>query len=86
MSWEVKWHTYAEDDMMSLHPQMRRRVLQALARVAEGGRSGLQKLHGRNDEWRLRVGDWRVILTFDHPNNVITVWRVRHRREAYRRR
>ena len=71
---------------MSLHPQMRRRVLQALARVAEGGRSGLQKLHGRKDEWRLRVGDWRVILTFDRPNNAITVWRVRHRREVYRRR
>ena len=54
--------------------------------AADGRRDGLQKLHGRNDEWRLRVGDWRVILTFDHPNNAITIWQVLHRREAYRRR
>ena len=82
----VEWRRRALADLAALHPQIRRRVLQSIARVAEGGNSGLQKLHGRNDEWRLRVGDWRVILTFDHPNNVITIWQVLHRREAYRRR
>ena len=82
----VEWRRRALSDLAALEPQIRRRVLQSIARVAEGGNSDLQKLHGRNDEWRLRVGDWRVILTFDHPNNAITVWRVRHRREVYRER
>ena len=82
----VEWRRRALTDLAALEPQIRRRVLQSIARVAEGGNSDLQKLHGRNDEWRLRVGDWRVILTFDHPNNAITIWQVRHRRDAYRRR
>ena len=87
MIWEVKWHTYAEGDVASLHPQARRRVLQAIARVAEGRYSGLKKLRGSSSgDWRLRVGDWRVILTFDYPNNAVTVWRVLHRRDVYRRR
>ena len=82
----VEWRRRALADLAALEPQIRRRVLQSIARVAEGGNSDLQKLHGRNDEWRLRVGDWRVILTFDRPNNTITVWRAQHRREVYRRR
>ena len=87
MRWEVEWRPRALSDLDALHPQVRRRALQAVARVAEGGRSNLRQLHGRGDpEWRLRVGDWRVILTFDHPNNTITVWRAQHRREVYRRR
>ena len=85
MKWTVEWHPYAEDDVAALHPQIRRRVLQALARAAEGQRSDLRKLRGRDNEWRLRVGDWRVILTFDHSTSTITVWRALHRREAYRR-
>ena len=87
MRWEVKWHTYAEDDIASLHPQARRRVLQAIAGVAEGRYSGLKKLRGSNrGDWRLRVGDWRAILTFDRQNNTFAVMRVQHRREVYRRR
>lgn len=85
MNWIVEWHSYAEDDVAALHPQIRRRVLQAIVRAAEGNRSDLKKLRGRNNEWRMRVGDWRVILTFDYSNNTITVWRVQHRREVYRR-
>ena len=84
---EVEWRRRALTDLAALEPQIRRRVEDAIERMAaDGRRDSLRKLHGRNDEWRLRVGDWRVILTFDHPNNAITIWQVLHRREAYRRR
>ena len=61
-------------------------MLAAIELLSETGRGDLQKLHGRDERWRLRVGDWRVILTFDYSNNTFTVRRVLHRREAYRRR
>ena len=87
MRWTVEWRRRALTDLAALEPQIRRRVEEAIERMAaDGRRDNLRKLHGRNDEWRVRVGDWRVILTFDHPNNAITVWRVHHRRVAYRRR
>ena len=83
----VEWRRRALADLAALEPQIRRRVEEAIERMAaDGRRDSLRKLHDRNDEWRLRVGDWRVILTFDHPNNAIIIWQVLHRREAYRRR
>ena len=44
----------------------------------------LKKLKGSQDMWRLRVGDWRVILRLDREQGILYVLRVRHRREAYR--
>ena len=43
----------------------------------------VQKLTGTTNEWRLRVGDWRVIFAFDPPGS-ITVLAVALRRDAYR--
>ncbi len=43
-----------------------------------------QKLRGSQDVWRLRVGDWRVVLRLDREQEVLYVLRIRHRREAYR--
>ena len=87
MRWSVEWRRRALADLAALEPQTRQRVGDAIARMAaDGRRDGLRKLQNRNDEWRLRVGDWRVILTFDYPNNAVTVWRVLHRRDVYRRR
>jgi mRNA interferase RelE/StbE len=36
------------------------------------------------DEWRLRVGDWRVRFTRDRDTGVIQVLRVLPRGRAYR--
>lgn len=85
MRWRTEWRSRARSDLDALTPQVRRRVLDAVNRLAESGHGNLRQLHGRSDpEWRLRVGDWRVILTFDYPNNTFTVLRVQHRREVYR--
>lgn len=42
-----------------------------------------RKLRGR-DDYRLRVGVYRVLYEIDDENRLVTVFRVRHRREAYR--
>ncbi|MCH7575962.1 MAG: type II toxin-antitoxin system RelE/ParE family toxin [Candidatus Marinimicrobia bacterium] len=34
--------------------------------------------------WRLRVGDYRVLYTIDDDLLLVTVARVRHRRDIYR--
>jgi len=44
----------------------------------------LRKLKDSPERWRLRVGDWRVILHLDQEQEVLYVLRVSHRREAYR--
>ena len=87
MIWHVRWGSRAKADVAALDPPVRRRVLAAIARLADTNQGDMTKLRGGNrDEWRLRVGNWRVILTFDYPNNIFTVMQVQHRREVYRRR
>jgi len=43
-----------------------------------------RKLKGTKDEYRLRVGDYRVFFTIDDQRRLVTVFHVAHRREAYR--
>jgi len=34
--------------------------------------------------WRVRVGDYRILYTIDDSQKLITIYRVRLRKEAYR--
>lgn len=42
------------------------------------------KLSGTEGAYRMRVGDYRVIYTINDPKREITVYHVRHRKDAYR--
>jgi mRNA interferase RelE/StbE len=46
---------------------------------------GVANLAGTHDLWRIRVGDYRVVYTIADDVLVVTVVRVGHRREVYRR-
>jgi mRNA interferase RelE/StbE len=46
---------------------------------------GVAKLAGTHDLWRIKVGDHRVIYTIADDVTVVTVVRIGHRREVYRR-
>ena len=45
--------------------------------------AGCKKLKGGRDEWRIRVGDYRVVYTIDDVKLRVSVTRVRHRGEVY---
>jgi len=45
-----------------------------------------RKLQGTNKLYRIRVGDYRIIYQVDTNKNFLTIYYVRHRREAYRKR
>ena len=44
---------------------------------------GVKKLIGR-DGWRIRINDYRVLYTLDDKQKVVSIYRVKHRRDAYR--
>jgi mRNA interferase RelE/StbE len=45
--------------------------------------AGCKKLKGYKDQWRIRVGDWRVVYIVDDSAKRVSVTRVAHRREVY---
>lgn len=83
--WALEFEGRAELDMARLDPQIARRVIAALDRVLDQGPSlDLRRLKG-SDEWRLRVGDWRVRLQLDFETRTVVVVRVLPRGRAYDR-
>ena len=63
-----------------------RRIRMATEDLRDEPRSeGAAKLAGTHDLWRIRVGDYRVVYTIADDVLVVTVVRVGHRREVYRR-
>ncbi len=44
---------------------------------------GCKKLKGYKDQWRVRVGDYRVVYTIDDQKLLVEVTRIRHRRDVY---
>ena len=44
---------------------------------------GCKKLQGYKDQWRIRVGDYRVLYIIDDAELLVEVTRVRHRRDVY---
>jgi mRNA interferase RelE/StbE len=68
-----------------LHGPLRNRIQTAIDDLATDPRpSGAVKLAGRND-YRIRVGDHRIVYGIDDPSRVVLVARIAHRREVYRR-
>jgi len=75
----------AQKDLDRLPGNTLRRVLEALTARRENPRPlGCLKLRGSEDAYRIRVGDYGVLYSVDDGAQTIRVWRVRHRREAYR--
>jgi mRNA interferase RelE/StbE len=74
----------ARRDLQRLDPPIQRRIVDALDRLTGETPAGdVVKLTGVEDEWRLRVEDWRVRFQRDSPG-VIHVLRVLPRGRAYR--
>ena len=45
---------------------------------------GVEKLEGRENRYRIRVGDYRVIYEIHDEVLLVLVVRIGHRREVYR--
>ena len=62
------------------------RIDRKIMALAENPRPpGCKKLIGYQGQWRIRVGDWRVVYVIDDAAKLISITRIAHRREVYDR-
>jgi mRNA interferase RelE/StbE len=60
------------------------RIDRRILALAENPRpAGCKKLKGHKDQWRIRIGDWRVVYFIDDSARRVSITRVAHRREVY---
>ena len=85
-SYEIRWKGLAERDLRNIDPQQISRIVQAIeSLIANPFPSQYRKLRGSERDYRIRVGDYRVVYQVDVEARVVTIYHVRHRREAYRK-
>lgn len=83
--YEVLLERGAEKDLRRLAEDDFRRVVRALRALAHDPQPrGSRKIAGSQNDWRIRVGDYRVIYELDEEAASVAVLRVRRRKEAYR--
>ena len=74
----------ARKELEALPDNVLSRVMRKLEALGETPRpAGCKKLKGSKDQWRVRVGDWRVVYIIDDAAKVVSVTRIAHRREVY---
>jgi mRNA interferase RelE/StbE len=75
----------AEKDLSRLSSEIHDRLIAAIQALANNPRPrGCRKLAGSKKDWRIRVGDYRVVYEIAEEIRIVRVNRVRHRREVYR--
>jgi mRNA interferase RelE/StbE len=81
-----EWLQKARDDLQAIERRDRRtarRIENAITRYRTIGYGDVRRLVGQPD-WRLRVGDWRIIFTLEDETRTITIRAIVNRRDAYR--
>ncbi len=61
---------------------MRARILARIEEMSNDLKGDVKQLTNFTPEYRLRIGDYRVL--FEIEEETIIIYRIRHRREAYR--
>lgn len=84
--YEVYLEKSAENDLKRLTTSIFNRIIPQIKTLGENPRpSGCRKITGSKNDWRIRIGDYRIIYEIDEKAKAVRVMRVRHRREVYRR-
>ena len=59
-----------------------KRIVEKLKILESNLEGDIKKLTNYTPEYRLRVGDWRIL--FEVEEKRVVVYRIRHRKEAYK--
>ena len=83
--WRIVVTPQAEKELKRLPVRDQARVRTAIDTLATAPRrADVRKPRGSTDEWRLRVGDWRVRFRMDSAAKTLVILRVLPRGGAYR--
>jgi mRNA interferase RelE/StbE len=82
----VDVETAAAKQIQRLQRHEQERVMVAIMALAGDPRPrGCIKMSATDSSYRLRIGRFRVVYVVDDATRVVTVTRVGHRKEVYRR-
>jgi mRNA interferase RelE/StbE len=81
MTYEIEFKPRAFKDLDGLPKSTRRRIVDKIEELADDLAGDVKRLTNFTPEYRLRVGDYRVL--FEVEDNKVITYRVLHRKDAY---
>lgn len=85
MKYHVIYAPGTEKQLSRLQLPLRSRIADAISALAENPRPhGCKKLMNRNNQYRIRVRDYRIIYTINDGIVTVRVLEIDHRRDIYR--
>jgi len=83
--YEVWLEKSAEKDLRNLPPQIFTKIIRKIKLLVKNPKpAGCRKITGSKNDWRIRIGVYRIIYEIDEKNTAVRVMRVKHRKDAYR--
>jgi len=82
MKYNIQFKPRAVKDIERLSSRMQLQIIKGIEEMSYDLKGDVKRLTNFTPEYRLRVGDYRVLFEVENKN--IVVYGVRHRREAYR--
>lgn len=81
MKYKIEFKPRALKDLRSINADDARKILAKIRAMENNLTGNVKRLTDFEPQYRLRVGNYRVL--FDVENDNIIIYRVKHRREAY---
>lgn len=83
-TYRLLFRPYAKKQLQSLPKNTQKRIDIALLSLKTNPRpSGVKKLRGKGNEWRIRVGKYRIVYEIYDEKLVIRVIEIDHRKNVY---
>ena len=82
MRYDIQFKPRAGRDIERLPSRIQAQVLARIEEMSNDLKGDVKRLTNFTPEYRLRVGDYRVL--FEVEKETIVIYRIRHRREVYR--
>jgi len=82
---KVKLHKRVIKFLQKLNENDRKRIFSAIEKLEDPFSQPYEKVKGRKDLYKIRVGDYRIIYRVDKENKIVSVHLVDKRERAYNR-
>jgi mRNA interferase RelE/StbE len=85
MVYEIFIEKKAEKDLRRLPKNYQNKIIQKILNLKDNPKPiEARKITSSENYYRVRAGDYRIIYEINYKEKRINIFRVRHRKEAYR--
>lgn len=82
MSYKIEFKHSAVKDLRRISNPFQAKIIDKIESLSNGLTGDIKKLTNSSNDYRLRVGNYRVLFSIE--NDIIIIYRIRHRKEVYK--